>query len=238
LSAGADYYFWDFGDGTTSTTSDPVISHTYLNNTGATVVYSLSLTVENEQGCTDTLTREITVHPELTAEFLADRLEGCSPLEVAFTNLSVNAATSYWDFGDGASSIETDPVHTFTNNGTADTVYLVTLITTSGDGLCVKEVSWPIRVHGVAEAAFSVSGGIDCTPSQITFENLSTGGMNHIWDFGDGTTISTAGPVPVTHTFVNNSFSEIREFQVTLLAEHYAGCNSQWRQKRSGFIPT
>jgi PKD repeat protein len=57
------------------------------------------------------------VHPEITSNFTADNFEGCHPLEITFTDLSVNAINYYWDFGDGASSTETSPTHTFINFG-------------------------------------------------------------------------------------------------------------------------
>jgi PKD repeat protein len=230
LSFGADNFYWDFGDGTTSSSSDPLIIHTYLNTTGSTVVYPLSLIVGNIQGCTDTLTRYITIHPEMTANFQIDIFQGCHPLTVRFTDLSLNAAGYYWEFGDGASSIEPNPMHTFTNYGTADSVYMVTLTTTSGDGLCVKSVSWPIRVHGISEAAFTVSDAVGCTPSGIIFENLSIGGLNYTWDFGDGTIISTSDAGPVFHEFINPDFNISRDFEVVLIVENYAGCTNESRK--------
>jgi PKD repeat protein len=231
FSIGADFFSWDFGDGSLpSNISDPVITHTYLNATGITQVYPLTLIVENIQGCRDTLIREITVHPELTANFQADVFEGCHPLTVTFTDLSVNAATYFWEFGDGASSVLPSPVHTFTNYGTSDSIYMVTLTTTSGDGLCVKSVSWPIRVHGISEAAFSASRALDCNPSTITFENLSIGGLNYTWNFGDGTIINTTDSSPIDHTFVNPDFINSADFEVILLVENYAGCNSEARK--------
>jgi PKD repeat protein len=246
LSTGADYHHWDFGDGSpVSFSSDGVLYHTYTNTTGITRVYDLTLTVENIQGCSHSFTREITVHPELTANFIPGVTEGCHPLTVNFTDLSLNAAIHHWDFGDGSGSVLPNPVHTFRNNGASDSVYMVTLITTSGDGLCQKSVSWPIRVHGVAEAAFSVSNALDCTPSEITFVNHSTGGLNYIWDFGDGTIVSTTDPGPVTHEFVNPDFSAVRDFEVRLFVENYAGCNSETSKTvtiypdiRSQFMPS
>ncbi len=230
LSTGADTYHWDFGDGTTSATSDPVIIHTYRNTTGGTVVYPLALIVENNQGCTDTLIRHITVHSELTANFLPDILEGCHPLTVSFTDMSVSAATWHWDFGDGATSVLPNPVHTFTNYGTSDSVYIVTLTTTSGDGLCMKTVAWPIRVQGISEAAFSVSTASGCSPSEIIFENQSTGGSEYTWDFGDGTIINTTDTGPVAHIFSNPDFTVSRDYEVILRVENYAGCDSEERK--------
>jgi PKD repeat protein len=230
ISYGADRYFWDFGDntpGSESNSAEPVLTYTYFNTTGETQTYFLTLRVENDQGCTDVLIREITVHPELTANFMPDSWEGCHPLTVSFDDLSLNAVTWYWEFGDGASSVERSPQHTFTNYGTSDTIYEATLTTTSGDGLCVKSVSWPIRVQGIAEAAFSVSESIDCTPFEVHFENLSTGAMSYTWNMGDGTIFTTDDPGPQSHTYFNTGFTDNIDFEVTLSVVNYAGCNNE-----------
>ena len=94
---------------------------------------------------------------------------------VTFTDLSVNAVNYSWDFGDGASSVQPSPVHTFNNFGSADTTYMVTLTTSTADGECVKSVSWPMLVHPNVEAEFTFSDALGCGPFEVTFENLSMG---------------------------------------------------------------
>ncbi len=227
-SIGADQYFWDFGDGNpVSNTSSSSFVHTYLNATNSTVVYSLQLIVFNDEGCSDTMVRNITVHPEITANFTTDGLEGCHPLTVTFTDLSVNAITYLWDFGDGAASVQQSPVHTFVNFGTSDTSYLVTLTTSTEDGECVKSVSWPILVHPQVTAEFTFPSALDCGPFEVTFENLSIGGTNYTWDFGDGTVVLTTDPGPQTHTFINNDFLNVQDFEVSLLVENASGCTGE-----------
>ncbi|MFO7933834.1 MAG: PKD domain-containing protein [Bacteroidales bacterium] len=231
-STGVDTYYWDFGDGTpVSNTDSASFTHTYVNPNDSTVTYPLELIVFNEEGCSDTLVRYITVHPEITANFSTDGLEGCHPLTVTFTDLSVNAVDYFWDFGDGAGSIEPSPVHTFTNFGTTDTSYLVTLTTSTADGECVKSISWPILVHPQAKADFSFEDALGCSPFEVTFENLSIGATEFTWDFGDGTVINTSDAGPVTHSFVNSDFMDSREFEVSLAATNQAGCNDEIRKK-------
>ena len=65
------------------------------------------------------------------ADFVANVTSGELPLAVAFTDQSTNSPTSWsWDFGDGATSGERDPVHTYTSAGT----YTVNLTASSGSG--------------------------------------------------------------------------------------------------------
>jgi PKD repeat protein len=229
-SIGADQYFWDFGDGSAiSNTSAATFQHTYSNTGGSTVVYPLQLIVLNTEGCSDTLTRYVSVHPEITASFTADAFEGCHPLTVTFTDLSVNADIYLWEFGDGASSVEPSPVHIFNNFGIADTTFIVSLTTSTADGECVKFVSWPVLVHPQVEAEFTFDEAIGCTPFEVTFENLSLGGVNHTWDFGDGTVINTTDPGPITHLFVNNDFSITQDYEVILQVEN-GPCTSEQRK--------
>jgi len=230
-SAGVDQYFWNFGDGSPVSNSDTSsLDHLYLNGGTSAVVYPLQLIVLNEEGCSDTLIRNITVHPEISANFSASAFDGCHPLSVTFTDLSVNPVNYYWNFGDGSSSVLPSPSHTFTNFGTSDTTYLVTLTTSTADGECVKSVSWPILVRPQVIAEFTLPKVIDCNPSLITFENISIGGTTYTWDFGDGSDTITTDLSPVTHTFVNSDFLNIGEFEVILRAENSAGCSGEARK--------
>ncbi|HOB85171.1 MAG TPA: PKD domain-containing protein [Bacteroidales bacterium] len=230
-SVGVDRYLWDFGDGSpVLTTDEPTFEHLYFNEGTSAVVYTLQLLVFNEEGCSDTLTRYITVHPDITPNFSTSALNGCHPLTVKFTDLSIKAVNYFWDFGDGSSSVTPSPEHTFTNFGSSDITYTVTLTVSTADGECVKSVSWPILVHPQVIAGFTLPKVIDCNPSVITFENISVGGDTYTWNFGDGPDTITTDLSPVTHTFVNSGFVNIREFEVVLTARNNEGCSDVMRK--------
>jgi PKD repeat protein len=232
LSTGAEQFLWNFGDGSpVSNTSAASFDHVYLNTGNTTEIYPLQLIVRNSEGCSDTLVRYITVHPEITANFTASAFEGCHPLAVSFTDLSLNAITYYWEFGDGSSSAESSPVHTFTNFGLTDSVYTVTLTTSTGDGECVKSVSWPVVVHPQTIAGFTVPDVAGCTPFEAVLENMSLGGTSYNWDFGDGSDTVTTSLSTITHTFINSDFAASRTFEITLTAQNDAGCSSEARRQ-------
>ena len=63
--------------------------------------------------------------------FTADRVSGYAPLNISFTNGTVGADSASWSFGDGGTSADWSPTHTFQNAGT----YTVTLTATSS-GYC------------------------------------------------------------------------------------------------------
>ena len=107
---------WDFGDGTTSTTHNPL--HTYIKAGSLTV----TLTATNAAGSsTLTKTAYIKVVPPKppVAAFSATPLSGKKPLTVSFTDKSTNNPTSWsWVFGDGTSSTAKNPAHKYTKAGT------------------------------------------------------------------------------------------------------------------------
>ena len=120
---------WDFGDGATSTEQNP--SHVY----SSIGTYTVSLTACNGVGCDDEVksafvtVNEVVLAP--VADFSADATYGVMPLTVQFTDLSTNSPTSWsWDFGDGATSSEQSPSHTYTTAST----YTVSLTSTNSAG--------------------------------------------------------------------------------------------------------
>ena len=199
-SAGAAENTWAFGDGTTSNSTDPSITHVYFNPSANPVVYTATLTVTTEHGCTDSDALAIEVSPVIEAEFDAPA-PGCSPLTAAFINQSEGAVSFEWTFGDGTSSTEPHPVHTFTNLSTGIATYPVQLVATSASG-CSDTLLVGVDVNPVPFAQFSVGPYIQTWPNgTVDLNNLSqaSGGAVTTWFFGDGTT-STATQ-PGTHSF-------------------------------------
>lgn len=226
LSTGIDHYLWDFGDGSpVSTTGSDTFEHLYINSGSSTAIFPLKLIVTNDEGCTDTLVRTITVHPPLTSNFTASSLEGCHPLDVTFTNLSLNADIYFWDFGDGASSVQPSPNHTFSNFNNSDTIYMVTLTTSTFDGECVRSASWPVLVHPFVYANFTIPEQLNCSPFDVTIFNASVNANVFRWNFGDGTDTVTYSTVPLKHRFVNTDFLNQKNFEITLIAENPEGCS-------------
>ena len=186
-SVGADQYHWDFGDGTFSTLPGPEITKLYTNTGAVPVTYTISLSVENEEGCTDQFQREVTIYPEILADFTVVPADACSPAEVLFQNNSSGAATYLWDFGDGGSSTNENPPHYYDRNLSGqDTVFRVTMIATSAE-FCRDTAVFDILIHPYIEAAFTVENIVGCHPFTVEANNESYGADIYTWDFGDGT---------------------------------------------------
>ena len=118
---------WDFGDGSISGDQNP--SHTY-NDPGG---YTVNLTV-NGQGGTDTETKAdyiVVGHLTPVANFTADPTIGAASLTVRFTDESAGDIISWlWEFGDGSTSTEQHPNHTYNSPGN----YSVSLSITNAEG--------------------------------------------------------------------------------------------------------
>ncbi|MBI5285999.1 MAG: PKD domain-containing protein, partial [Deltaproteobacteria bacterium] len=110
-------YSWNFGDGTSSEQPNPG-EHTY-NQSGN---YSVKLTVTDNRRATNTATGSITVtkpnQPPI-AKASASPVDGNVPLKVGFSSSGSadpegQALTYNWNFGDGTSSKEANPTHSYT----------------------------------------------------------------------------------------------------------------------------
>ncbi|MCK4750155.1 MAG: PKD domain-containing protein, partial [Bacteroidales bacterium] len=223
-SVGGTTFFWEFGDGldTTTTDTDPV-SHSFTNasfvNNG---VFQVTLNVENLAGCTDQITKTVEVYPAIDAQFSASVDEGCHPLEVDFSNLSNGGYTYSWDFGDGASSEADDPVHTFTNFTGAAVTRQVYLQATSQFNR-TSDITAEITIHPKPTARFETDKIIDCAPFEVPFTNTSLNADQYNWNLGNDTIINTASKGPISHIF-DNQTGDIVTYGITMIASTDYGC--------------
>ncbi len=200
-STGATSYEWDFGDGITTTIPSP--THTY----SALGVYTVTLTASNDNASVST-TEVMAVTEPPQALFSGIPQSGDAPLTVTFVNSSTSATGYVWDFGDGNTSVATNPVHTYTSPG----LYTVTL--QAGNGSLTDTLSLPryITVTEAVVAAFNPFPPNAQAGQTILFLNNSTGATAYEWDFGDGITTTIASP---TH-----SYSTAGVYTVTLTAQN------------------
>lgn len=191
---------WDFGDGSISNQQNPL--HTYV----VAGSFTVTLKVKNSAGCVTILNRAnyINIPSGVLSNFSFIASNGCSlPSNVSFNNTSTGTGsfTFLWNFGDGGTSTQPNPIHAYTAQGT----YSVTLITTNNNG-CRDTLFKPNLINiGSVTANYSVNGS--CVGSPITFTNTSTPTpISSFWNFGDATTatslnaikqFATAGTYPV-----------------------------------------
>lgn len=131
------------------------------------------------------------------AALSADVVAGVAPLTVHFSDASSGVINSRaWDFGDGATSTETTPAHTYSVPGT----YAVSLSVTGPGGTSTATQPAFITVSYPAPAAsFAATGLAGTAPLAVVFSNASTGPITSwSWEFGDGATSTQAQP---THLY-------------------------------------
>jgi len=177
LAMNENSYDWDFGDGASSTESNPVHEFPGAGD------YEVTLTVTNDCG-SSTITQTISIvgmAPE--ASFTADAITGCAPFVVNFEDLSTGEPTAWsWSFPGGTPSTSTDqnPSITYETAGT----YEVTLMVTNDFGENTFSQEPYIIVEDLPTANFESNEGADI--GVIDFDNTSTGANSYEWDFGDG----------------------------------------------------
>jgi len=134
------------------------------------------------------------------ADFNANPTYGIVPLTVNFTNQSTGEITSWlWDFGDGHTSTEMHPVHTYNNPG----AYTVSLTVSGPWGADTKtETDYITTVAPPApEADFNANPTNGVAPLTVNFTDQSTGTITKwSWNFGDGYTSQERNP---THIYRN-----------------------------------
>ncbi|MEO0470455.1 MAG: PKD domain-containing protein, partial [Bacteroidota bacterium] len=115
-SAYANRWKWYFSNGDSSELANPVVRFDSIQS------YDVTLVVNSPLGCKDTLT--LTDHIQglgAVAGFeTATPNNGCLPLVVDFSDLSTstsNVVAWEWDFGDGSTSTDQNPSHTYTTSG-------------------------------------------------------------------------------------------------------------------------
>ncbi len=125
---------WDFGNGETSTEQNPSVTFMQDGN------YTVSLTASVDQNCSETLTITDAIQQATypVADFSLSPNNPKNGEVVSFSNLSVgNNIVSYlWNFGDGNTSTEIDPFHTFY---VEDNRYFNVLLTVTTDENCTSQ---------------------------------------------------------------------------------------------------
>jgi large repetitive protein len=203
----ASSFFWDFGNGQTSTEQFPE-SQMYFTDT-LTSVFQIIMVASNSCGH-DTAFAEIVVEPaNVIAAAIVSNNSGCVPLTVDFSNFSTPGANVDWSFGDGNSSSELNPSHTFTTPGE------FTVIQYASSDCGYDTMALNITVYPQPEVSFT-HANFFCSQQQVAFENNSINTSGHYWDFGDGQTSTATNPVhvynnPGTYTVTLTGISQFNQ---------------------------
>ena len=201
-------YSWNFGDNSDGA-SGPTANHIYR----AAGTYTITLTVTDNSGASDTTAQQVTVPaasqaPEATASATPSTAPGS--LQVAFDGSSSSGSiVSYaWDFGDGSTATGPTPSHTYAAPGT----YTVALTVTDDQGATnttTRQVTVPAvpasqpTPNQPPHASFVLTPPGTAGSQQITVDGSGSSDpdgtiSSYAWSFGDGTTATGAS---TTHTY-------------------------------------
>ncbi|MFC2114511.1 PKD domain-containing protein [Bacteroidota bacterium] len=211
-------WYWDFGSTSYSNLQNP--SNTYTEPG----TYSVTLIVEDEVGCTDTLLEpDAVVVNGATGSFTVWPLAGCDSLTCQFTPVVHNAVSYSWNFGDGSVSYDLIPVHTFTYKGSFRPLILLT------DSLGCK-TTFPspdtVYVYNSPVVDFHLDSKLTCLGKTALFHNSSNHEQQIIkweWNFGNGVLSNQYEP--------SYKYSDTGVFDVSLLAIDDKGCRDSMLQK-------
>ncbi len=202
---------WDFGDGTVKTFTRPPFNHNYKD----TGIYTLKLTVEDGNGCIDSIqvAKAVGVFSP-KANFISPDTIVCVNTDVTFENLSEGYGLKYrWTLGEGDTYTSFEPVKQFRRNGR----YTIRLSVTDTAG-CVSLLNRPSYIYvGGATANFEMSDSLaSCPPLLVHFTNKSQGATNIQWDFNNGNTSVLPNP--------SQTFTQTGTFRVKLTITGNGGC--------------
>ncbi len=189
-------YYWDFGDGNTD--SGVTVTHTY--STAGT--YTVTLTVVDSNGFTDndTVVISVSVNNPPTADFSwgAARSTG-KTYQFQDKSSDDGAVVKWnWEFGDGTTSSDQNPSHSYTSPGN----YTVCLTVWDDKGLNSTTCKTLEVVNDAPTAVITANVSSGYVPLSVSFDAGSSTDdfsiVSYHWDFGDGT---TSDEKTITHTY-------------------------------------
>ncbi len=214
VASGTLTYVWDFGNGMSSTTANPIIMYDTVG------IYDVSLIATTENGCNDTITIPVTIFPNPVPDFTLNDV--CLGDTVYFVNTTtINPAevlTYEWSFGDATTSTDIDFNKIYTSQGS----YTVNLIATSTNG-CSQSISKTVNIYPNPTSNFVCQPV--CEGDASVFQNNSypnDGSLSYLWDFGDSNTSIEDNP--------NYIYLTAGTFNVELIATSAYGCSDTINQ--------
>ena len=207
-SSNASNYSWHFSDGFTDTSIST--SHSFPNGGNG----SVQLVATNINNCSDSLSTSFTIPPLPVSGFtwfhtLCDSV-------VNFADQSLNTVSYTWNFGDGETSTDEFPTHTYNMAGNIP----VQLIAVSQYG-CVDTSVNNLNLVIQARADFSVF--VDSCNGQAIFVNHSPLAVTYDWSFDQ---IASSTSSTAVYSFPENNL-----YMITLTVNKGTGCEEFQQQQ-------
>lgn len=173
----------------------------------------------DEQGCVAvSIPKTVTVKPSVSVS--SENTVGCSPVLAEFSATSNNSVQSYlWDFNDGTTSIEEEPLHLFINAEDVLNTFDISLTVVDENG-CENIAVYDslAKVYPVPTANFDLyPAEVLITDPEVNFTNTSYAAAAYLWNFGDSTSTNEKDPVHRYQSMgtYNVSLEVINSFECT-----------------------
>lgn len=219
-SINAFSYFWEFGDGESSNTTNP----THIFSSPGT--YDVTLTAFNDCGSTLSVQSVEALIP-IAADFTVGAIDdNCAPFQVQFTDNSIGDVLEWnWEFegGDPATSTEQNPIVTYSQVGTFDVS--LTVINGGIQNQIIQENV--INVAGLPDALFTLNYTVG--DDLVDFVNASTDATQYEWDFGNGTTSTDPNP--------EATYTEEGIYTIEMIAHNDCGSDTMSQEVEIVFPP-
>ena len=221
-------YIWDYGDifnpgKDTTFAPNNSVTHTYTQ----VGTYLLTLIAIDSATCNISDTAYVTVkvgNNVVSPDFTFFKLDSCNSLRYQFVNLSTAVVPTFtgqsflWNFGDGSPKIRAGlapQIHTYPSTGT----YIITLIVDDTVFCNAPDtVIKTLRISPNVKAIFTTPPR-GCVPYNAQFNNISLGGTDWIWEFGDGSFSTDFEPIHL--------YSATGTYNVRLIAIDTSTCNKR-----------
>jgi gliding motility-associated-like protein len=216
----SQYYIsnsWDFGNGGTSTLTNPTVYYTVPGT------YIAWLYVVSPGYCVDSVKKTITIFDTAGARINYTPLGGCKPLQISLNAISSgNTGTFIWDYGDGVVDSTLVPNVTHIYDVFGDYIPKVILKDPAGCLIPIAGID-TVKIKG-AEAKFGFDNRFFCDSGFVNFIDSTTFNdpiTQYQWNFGDGATSNLQNPV---HQYINPGF-----YTVDLTIQTLSGCKDSLR---------
>jgi len=203
--------------------------NSYTMSSDGDTVY-VRLITSNNYGCSnDTLVRRFVTIKDPVADFSMSDTTGCGDTQISFRDASTPSGLSLrWDFGDGDTSSQSNPVHTFTNSSnTQDSIYTIRLIVTAGSG-CSDTISKDIKLYPLPLAGYGLSSSSTCAPATLSTSNTSIykgSSFSSQWSSSHGSVqINTTSSSAPSLVFPDNDSEVDTTYIIQLLVTSVDGC--------------
>jgi PKD repeat protein len=183
---------WDFGDSQTSTVQNP--EHTF----SGVGVYKVTLVATNGDGSSGVKSMNITVNRAPTPPVASFTSKQTVAFTVQFNDTSSNSPNKWnWEFGDGSTSTDANPTHTYA----AAKTYVVNMTVNNADGTDTASKTITVAgTTGTPKASFTAAPTMGRAPLTVRFTDTSVNAASLKWNFGDGTTSTVANPSHIYRT--------------------------------------